>query len=690
MVRSARATLAAHFAPIQLGVATPGGVESIPHAIRALTEQSPDTDVISIDVQNAFNSVHRSAIHDAVSKTFPEFLQHFRNSYSTHPLLRTRLEDTGELVTIPSTNGTLQGSTFSQVFFNLAVHKAYTTTQAQHPNTALFALHDDTYIAGPPLDIIAAAATLTRELQSLGLNTQPEKARAWSRRNTGLYTPTTHGTPSTQGIIVAGAPVGTPTFEKEGAANIAARADHLCAQIDLIPDKQTRLLLIRHCAVPIGTYATRTIPPEHTTSAADALDTSLLRSLQHILDYPPLSPDTTLVAQASLPIRLGGLGITLHRHTSHPAYLASLILSTKTLAKHPAQLNRPAAQDPTPHFTITPPKMQYVQQQLAACKEILNDVRRAEIPPAKITPLPVTVDQLMTATNKLQRCIMNNINELQFHRLRTHYSNTGPPEQSRRNTTRLNALTNEPNPATHILTAIPSNHRLRIQSDVFTSYLRQRLGLPPLTTLPCKCKCGHNMTDAIEADAQHLGICREYGERIHLHNLMIQEIAKMMREANIYPRTEVLVHQLFANAPQNKQQYDFVLEYDRIIGDFTTFHPYSGNYRQKATATISTKHRKYGDLAAANHFTLQVYCMDAFGGMSADLIKLINTCATRVSPKWADTRPLNWTAPNFKAYWTQRIAITFAKRYHTLLENKARYAIRDGQGAFTLDPTPRR
>ena len=54
----ATAKLASHFAPIQLGIGTPGGAEAAIHAVRRYAENLPkDYIIVKLDFKNAFNTL---------------------------------------------------------------------------------------------------------------------------------------------------------------------------------------------------------------------------------------------------------------------------------------------------------------------------------------------------------------------------------------------------------------------------------------------------------------------------------------------------------------------------------------------------------------------------------------------------------------------------------------------------------
>ena len=60
--------IGAGLAPLQVGVGTPGGTETVAHALASALAEDPETVVISMDMANAFNSFHRAAMLAAVQQ----------------------------------------------------------------------------------------------------------------------------------------------------------------------------------------------------------------------------------------------------------------------------------------------------------------------------------------------------------------------------------------------------------------------------------------------------------------------------------------------------------------------------------------------------------------------------------------------------------------------------------------------
>ena len=66
--------IGARLAPLQVGVGTPGGTETVAHALASALAEDPETVVISVDMANAFNSIHRAAMLAAVQQSAPALL----------------------------------------------------------------------------------------------------------------------------------------------------------------------------------------------------------------------------------------------------------------------------------------------------------------------------------------------------------------------------------------------------------------------------------------------------------------------------------------------------------------------------------------------------------------------------------------------------------------------------------------
>ena len=74
--------------PVQVGVACRSGLEFVVHTVRAILDEHPDWVDTSLDVTNAFNSIHRREFLSVVAASFPDlwhwaYTNYGRNSYNS-------------------------------------------------------------------------------------------------------------------------------------------------------------------------------------------------------------------------------------------------------------------------------------------------------------------------------------------------------------------------------------------------------------------------------------------------------------------------------------------------------------------------------------------------------------------------------------------------------------------------------
>ena len=81
--------LANYFCPIQVGVAASGGCEAAIHATRRFLQDMPnDEAIVKIDFANAFNTIRRDAVLNAVATNLPEVYPFCHSVYGNPSLLQ--------------------------------------------------------------------------------------------------------------------------------------------------------------------------------------------------------------------------------------------------------------------------------------------------------------------------------------------------------------------------------------------------------------------------------------------------------------------------------------------------------------------------------------------------------------------------------------------------------------------------
>jgi AcrR family transcriptional regulator len=203
-----------HFAPLQYGVATPGGCEAIVAGIRAYIEQEPQSLFLQVDLANAFNEVDRVAMFEELRDHFPELVAFVRglSAASMQSLVGYCLDGIAEQwELLQSSTGSREGDPIAGHLFALPHRRALLATQAAFSDIQLPSLADDTRILGPPTPgTVSAFHCLQGELVKLNLRVKLAKCLAYSPAGIppSLQLPPDFDRPA-QGILAPGVPIGS-------------------------------------------------------------------------------------------------------------------------------------------------------------------------------------------------------------------------------------------------------------------------------------------------------------------------------------------------------------------------------------------------------------------------------------------------------------------------------------------------
>ena len=164
--------------PIQVGVRTSHGTEGIVHAARQWMNRhsdNPNKVMVLTDIENAFNSVDRSAVLQAVRESFSEIAPWTDLCYSSPSSLV--IGDS----TIDSTRGVQQGDPLGPALFALAIHpvrlKARRLTTSAFPGSVDLSpfFLDDGVLAGDAPVIRSFLRHLIAGFASIGLEIALDK-----------------------------------------------------------------------------------------------------------------------------------------------------------------------------------------------------------------------------------------------------------------------------------------------------------------------------------------------------------------------------------------------------------------------------------------------------------------------------------------------------------------------------------
>jgi len=211
----------------------------------------------------------------------------------------------------------------------------------------VLAYRDEVAVLAPPelaADVQLAAA---RALGALGLELQPGKTQAFSKRSP--CPPGLEAQWRGYGLTLVGVPVGEPLPENglppasddtrldlgsddyvaERCEEVVGRAAALLEALAELPVKasphqpavQVAALLLRLCGGGKVTHLLRTTPPRLVQGAARAFDEALLKGYEDLAGLDPLTEVQQL--QCRLPLRLGGRGFRSQEQLAPVAWFSS-------------------------------------------------------------------------------------------------------------------------------------------------------------------------------------------------------------------------------------------------------------------------------------------------------------------------------------------------------------------------------
>ncbi|CAI7854850.1 unnamed protein product [Closterium sp. NIES-54] len=300
------------FLPLQFGVVVPGGAEAVIHIVRTFTSANQEALVLQADLANAFNSVDRLAIATALKGSQLEPLLplvHF--SYGQPSALH--LDAAFSHAPLLSETGVRQGDPLGPLLFAAAMQPALKAAAEANPDVICLAYADDVTFLGDPSSCAAAFEHFMSLLAEIGLKHNPAKCGAWSNRSPGDF-PLPEGVPlSSDGLKVLGSYVGSP---RATSAFVRSSLEAMGAPLGLIERMEPQLagLLLSRCVSRRVSFLARTtplpsLPKEEWSEWGRRLLETLLTACG--INHPRGTEETARTwAQASLPVSLGGLGLT--------------------------------------------------------------------------------------------------------------------------------------------------------------------------------------------------------------------------------------------------------------------------------------------------------------------------------------------------------------------------------------------
>jgi hypothetical protein len=319
--REFHSRLTEKFKPIQLGFGLKSGCEGAVHATRTFLNSQNFEILVKIDVQNAFNSVDRGVLLTQIENELPEIYSYLWQCYGAPSKLMYRDNE------ISSCVGCQQGDPLGPVIFNLAIHPIITQLTS---DLNIWYLDDGT-IGGKRSTVLADLQTIIDRFAEIGLTINfnkceifigesiPPNIRTSIMKDINILTPNI-SVLSHDNLTLLGAPI----FDESIPLSINAKIDHFhsCSELLFQINPHMAIYILRLCLFsPKFMYILRCCPVWKFPSLTANIDQILKDTICKIINITLCSRSWS---QASLPIKLGGLGIRSTGSLALPAFLASV------------------------------------------------------------------------------------------------------------------------------------------------------------------------------------------------------------------------------------------------------------------------------------------------------------------------------------------------------------------------------
>ena len=330
------------FVPTQLGFGVSRATEAAVHATRCYVGNlQPGQGILKLDFINAFNTVHRDSMLQAVLDELPGLYSFIHMCYANSSYLIY-----GDHI-ISSEEGCQQGDPLGPLLFCLS-----TLNLAKHLFSELNIWYlDDGLIGGRSDHLLNDLNTIRSRGADLGLILNDSKCEIITNDVTVIdefrrEAPNILATRCEEAIFL-GAPIEDQSSVTKSLDKKLIEFKRLCGRLQLL-NLHDAFFLLRNCfSVPKLLYTLRSAPC-YKNQLLNQYDESIRNSLQLILN---ISLSDSSWEQASLPISSGGLGVRSATDLALPAFLSSVAGSLDLVRKLIPPRLHDSVGDLDPYFT---------------------------------------------------------------------------------------------------------------------------------------------------------------------------------------------------------------------------------------------------------------------------------------------------------------------------------------------------
>ena len=318
VMRQVEPTLVSILTPHQLGCGVRAGVDAAVHSTRDTFSSASDSQIfLKLDIRNAFNTMRRDHIAECLRKYAPSLLITFVSCYSEPSYLAF-----GEHILL-SDEGLQQGDPLSPAYFCLGLHDVLSGLSSPSKTAYL----DDISLFGDVTTVLQDLKHLIPNCREIGLELNSTKCEL-TLFGEQPESPTQQIHELLPDLKIVPASEVTLLGAAMGENSLDALLNSFLSSFKILQERLLKLsshdalfLLRNSLSVPKLLHTLRTTPCFTRLNLLRDIDSMLLHALSSIIN---VKLSATQALQASLPVKLGGLGILSAEAIAPSAFLSSL------------------------------------------------------------------------------------------------------------------------------------------------------------------------------------------------------------------------------------------------------------------------------------------------------------------------------------------------------------------------------
>ena len=575
---------------------------------------------------------------------------------------------------IVQAEGGEQGDPLMPLLFSLGIHDSLRAVKERmRPEDELFAYLDDVHVVSPPDRTRGVYNLVEAELLAgAGIRLNIGKTRTWSRGGTRPPDLDDLGEDAwdPEGIKILGTPIGSDDFVQRVLDRRLEDEAKLWTALTWVPDLQCAWQVLLQCAGPRCHHLLRTLPPSQSLEYAARHDEGMMQAMDNLLGGLTGGADEKEVAHhvASLPMRLGGLGLRSARRMAAGAYWSSW---ADALAMIHQRLPRVAN-------SITEKLEGVVAARgcLTELREVADRLDRqgfvgrpgwGELKLGARPPPAHTVEPGEWAHG------------WQYHASSAEYNFREMvvlPQSSASHQAHLRSHSG--GGSSNVLHGYPTSPEFTVEAALFRTLVLERLRLP-LAVTEGRCECG----DWVDSKGWHRAACPHSGRLRTRAAAPERTLARVLREAGATVRFNCLLREMNVAVRAEDERRIEVLASGlplfhgaQLAVDITLRSALACNGEPRPGAARvngsvcerarADKETKYAELLEGDRCRLVVVALETGGRWSSEAIQFVESLAS----SRAREEPPALAKPAFLAWrrrWARMISISCARAFATSL-----------------------